>query len=185
MESSSHDTESLVQVLLSLVVLIATTELDAGGEQLPHVLSGGHDTDALVCNVVLHAGLGVDAQLSVLVNGTSKSRIIVCGVDVVGIVFGVVDVLLRAVAAKSFSSDLELARSIAKCHESEDAKQETDGLGGDSLDGTDVDGLRVVTEPVSKVDSRDGHLVELLAIPGAGHGKGKQGIFDITVSPWK
>lgn len=44
-----------------------------------------------------------------------------------------------------------------------------------------INGLRVITEPVSEVDALDIELGELLASASTGHENSKQGIFDITV----
>jgi hypothetical protein len=51
------------------------------------------------------------------------------------------------------------------------------------VDPSLTDSLRVVAKPVAKVDARDGELVELLAVPGPGHGDVEEGIFDVAVAP--
>lgn len=185
-KSGSHETESLVQILLvSIVVSVSASKLDAALEKLPAMLSRRHNTDTLVCNVVLHARLGINGKLCLLIDRATKSTIVLASVNVLGIVLGVIDVLLGAVAAKALRSDLELARSETEGHETQDAEQETDSLSRNSLDGSNIDSLGVITEPVTKVDSGNGHFVEFLAaLDGAGHRDSEEGIFDIAVSPW-
>jgi hypothetical protein len=76
---------------------------------------------------------------------------------------GVVDVLLGPVAAKAVASNLKLLGAIAKAHEAQHPEQNADSLGRHHLDGADVDSLRVVAQPIAKVDTLDVHLAELLA----------------------
>lgn len=183
MESSSQETESLVLVRLSVTLLVATTQLNGTREELLHKLGRSHDSGALVGNVVLHARLGVNRELSLLIDGPSEATIVLASIDILRIILRVVNVLLRAVASKSIGGNLELARSETEGHEAKDTKQEADGLGRDGLDSTNVDSLGVIAKPVTKVDAGDGELVELLAVQGAGHGEGEESIFDIAVSP--
>jgi hypothetical protein len=182
-QSSTHETESLILVRLSLRILVSAAELNHTAKEASDELGRGHDTGALVGNVVLHARLWVDRELSFLINGTSKATVILASVDILGVVLGVVDVLLRAVAAQSLSGNLELAGAVAKGHEAENAKEETDGFGRNGLDSADIDSLGVISEPVSKVRARNVDLVELLAIEGTSQGEGEESIFDIAVSP--
>ena len=145
--------------------------------------SARHDISTLVGNVVLHASLLINGQLNTLVDGPSQAAVVLAGVHVVRIILGVVDVVLRAVAAEPVRSDLKLAGAVAEAEEAEHAKQQADGLCRDGLDGTDVDGLAVVSQPVAKVDTGDHHLVELLAAHGAGHQDLEQGIFNVAMTP--
>lgn len=50
-------------------------------------------------------------------------------------------------------------------------------------DETYVNSLGVVAEPIAKVDTLDVHLGELLAVAGAAHQKGEQGVLDIAMTP--
>ncbi|EPE06016.1 hypothetical protein F503_02845 [Ophiostoma piceae UAMH 11346] len=168
-QTGAEETQGLVEVILVAGAAVGAAELDAAAEELAHVVGTGHDVGALVCNVVLHAGLGVDAELDALVDGATQAGIVAAGIDVVGVVLGVVDVVLGAVAAQTVGGDLELFGAVAKGQEAENTEQQTDGLGRDGLDGTDIDGLAVVAQPVAKVDTRDRELVKLLAADGAGH----------------
>lgn len=95
---------------------------------------------------------------------------------------GVVDVLLRPVAAKSVPGDLEFLGAIAKGHEAQDPEQDADRLGRHHLDGADIDSLRVVSEPVAKVHTLDVHLAKLLACAAADQ-QGKKRVFDIAMAP--
>ena len=183
MQSSTHKAESLVELGLVVGLLVRAAQANALAEELANMLSRGHDASVLVGNVVLHAGLLVNGELDTLIDGATKAAVVVAGVDVVGIVLGVVDMVLGAVAAQAVGGDFKLAATIAKGQETEDAEKEADGFGGNGLDGTDIDGLGVVAEPVAKVNAGNGELVESLAAHGAGHGDLEEGICDITVAP--
>lgn len=60
--------------------------------------------------------------------------------------------LFGSIAAKSLSSHFEFTRAVAKGQETQDPEQDTNGFGADVFDSSNVDGLRVITEPVAKVD---------------------------------
>ena len=168
MQSSSHKAKSLVLIRLSSRVLVSTGKLDGTSKEFLDVPGGSHATGTLVCNVVLHACLGIDRQLSFFVDWASKALIVLTSINVLGVILGVVDVVLGTVAAQSFGSDLELARAVAEGHETENAEQKANGLSRNRLDSTDIDSLGIVSKPVSEVDTRDVDLVELLAVEGLG-----------------
>lgn len=88
---------------------------------------------------------------------------------------------LRTIATKSLSGDLELACSKAEGKEGEAPKQDTDSLGRELLQSTDVDSLRIITEPVAKVDTLDIEFLEFL-IAASDHDQLQEGIFDITMA---
>lgn len=184
MKSSAHESESLVKVFLPVVTFVLAGKLNAAGEELPDVKGRRHDISTLVCDVVLHARFLVNGKLSTLIDRTAESPIVLAGVLVLGVVLGIVDVVFGTVATKTIGSNLKLARAEAEGQEAQDTKEQADGLCGNSLDGTDVDGLGVVTKPIAKVDARDHQLIELLATKGAGHGQGEESIFDIAVTPF-
>lgn len=183
MQAGAQETESLIQIILVIVALIVASKLNALGEKPSDMQSARHDVSTFVRNVVLHAGLFVNGELNSLIDGATEATVVLPGIDVVGIVLGVVDVILRAVGPQTVSRDLELAAAIAEGEEAENAEEEADGFGGDGLDGADIDGLGVVAEPVAEVDARDHHLVELLASHGASHEDGKEGIFNVAMTP--
>ena len=90
--------------------------------------------------------------------------------------------LLWPVAAESVAGDLELLRSVAEAHEAEDPEQDADSLSRDHLDGADIDGLRVVAQPVAKVNTLHVHLAELLAGPAADE-QGEQCVLNVSMAP--
>lgn len=182
-KTSAHETKRLVEIGLVVVVLVAAAELDAAGKEGSDVLGRSHDVIRLGGNVALHSAALVNGELGLLVDGASEAVVVLGGVDIVGIVLGVVDVVLGAVAADAVGGDLELAGAVAKGHEAEDAEEQADGLGGDGLDGADVDGLGVVAEPVAKVNAGDHDFAKLFAVEGLGHGNGEEGILNVTVTP--
>ncbi|KIH89564.1 hypothetical protein SPBR_06515 [Sporothrix brasiliensis 5110] len=182
-QAGAHEAQSLVQVLLALAVAVRAAEIDALAKELTDVVGAGHDASTLVGNVVLHARVGVDGELDALVHGAAEARVVAAGVEVVGIVLGVVDVVFGAVGAQALGGDLEFAGAIAKRQEAQDAEQQANGLGRDGLDGTDVNGLAVVAEPVAKVHAHDSELVELLAAHGTGHEQLQQRVLDVAMPP--
>lgn len=181
----SHETQRLVEVGLVIVVFVAASKFNAAGEEIPNMLGGCHNIGSLIGNVVLHARFRIDAELGALVDWTAKSSVVLAGVDIVGIVLGVINMVLGAVATKTLGSNLEFTGAVAKGEEGKDAEKEADGFCRDRLDSADVDGLRIVTKPVAKVDTSNHELAKLFAVEGAGHDQREQGIFDITVSPYK
>ena len=144
----------------------------------------GHDANTLVRNVVLHASLGINGELDLLVNGPTETAVVLTGILVISVVLGVVNVLLGPVATKSFAGNFELAGAIAEGHEAEDAKEEADSFSRDGLDRSNIDGLGVVAGPVAKVGLLYHELGELLAaVVGVGGGKAEEDVFDITMAP--
>ena len=165
-------------------MFVLAGKLNAAGEELPDVKGRRHDISTLVCNVVLHARFLVNGKLSTLIDRTAESPVVLAGILVLGIVLGIVDMVFGTVATKTIGCNLKLAGAEAEGQEAQDTKEQADGLCGNSLDGTDIDGLGVVAKPIAKVDAGNHQLVELLATKGASHGQGKESIFDITVAPF-
>jgi hypothetical protein len=145
--------------------------------------SASHDVNTLIGDVVLHSRLRVNSKLNSLVYRATETAVVLSSIDVVGVVFGVVDVILGTIAAQALGSDLELTATIAKRQKAEHAEEKTDGLRRDRLDGTDVNGLGVVAKPVTEVYAGNHHLVELLASHGTSHDKLEKGVLDITMTP--
>ena len=127
---------------------------------------------------------------------------VLSGIDVVGVVFGVVDVFFRAITSKSLACDLEFAGTcdvvltsdvydtetlcftISKAHEPKNPKQKPDSVGTDILDSANVDSLRVITKPIAKVNALDIELGELLVATDDTSGqKSKEGVFDVAMTP--
>lgn len=67
-----------------------SAKLNAFAKELADVQSRGHNTGLLIGDVVLEASTGVNSQLNSLVDRTTKSSIILCGIEVVRIVLGIV-----------------------------------------------------------------------------------------------
>jgi hypothetical protein len=91
-------------------------------------------------------------------------------------------VLLRTVAAQTIGSDFKLASGITKGDEGKAPEQDANGVGGQLLQSTDIDGLRVITEPVAKIDLFDIELFKLVAA-ASGDGELDEDAFDVTVTP--
>lgn len=186
MQASAHQAEGLVEVCLVPVFLVSTAKLDAMSKELSDMFSRGHDILVLASNVFFHAIAFVNRQFGFFVNWSTETVVVIASVDIVRIIFGVVDMVFGAVAANSIGSNFKFAGAVAKCHEAEDAEEKPDGFGGNRLDCSNIDGLGIVTKPVPKVDARYHYLVELFARKGIGHGNGEQGIFNVTMAPcWK
>lgn len=184
MQAGAQKTQSLVLVGLVLRAVEAAAELDAATEEVADVLGRRHDAGALVGNVVLHARVRVDAELRLLVDGPAQAAVVAARVLIVGVVLRVVDVVLGPVAAEPVGRHLELPRAVAKGQEAEDAQQQPDRLGRHRLDRAHVDCLRVVAQPVAKVDARDVELAELLAAGRARHHDLEEDILNVTMAPW-
>jgi hypothetical protein len=95
---------------------------------------------------------------------------------------GVVNVLLGAVAAQPVPGDFKLLRPVAKGHEAQDPQQDADRLGRHHLHSAHVNRLRVVAQPVAKVDALHVHLAELLARL-AGDEQREQRVLNVAVAP--
>jgi hypothetical protein len=93
-------------------------------------------------------------------------------------------VILWAVATQAVSSDLELSRAVAESQETKDTEKKADSFGRDRLDSAYVDGLRIISKPIAKVNPRNHDLVEFRMLHSTGHGQSEEGIFDVTVSPY-
>ena len=71
------------------------------------------DTGALVCDVVLQSGVLINGKLNGLINWLTELSMVLSGIDVVGVILWVVDVIFRSVASETLSGDLELLGSIS------------------------------------------------------------------------
>jgi hypothetical protein len=91
-------------------------------------------------------------------------------------------VLLRPVAAQTVAGNLELLGTVSKRHEAQNPQKNTNSLSRHHLDSAHIDSLRVVPQPVAKVDALDVHLAELLSSP-AGDQERQQRIFNVSVAP--
>lgn len=90
--------------------------------------------------------------------------------------------LFRAIATQPVPSDLELLGAITEAQEAQDPKQDANRLSRHHLDGANIDSLRVIAEPIAKVDPLDVHLAELLA-RARGDEQRKQRIFNVSMAP--
>jgi hypothetical protein len=70
-QPSSHKAKSLVLVRLSLRVFVSAAELNGTAKELLDMLSRSHDACTFIRNVVLHASLGINRQLSFFIDGSS------------------------------------------------------------------------------------------------------------------
>jgi len=129
--------------------------------------------------------------------------VVLSGIDVVGVIFGVVNVFFGAVTSKPLACDLEFAGTcdavltfavyvhtettsltISEAHKSKNPEQKPDSVGTDILDSANIDSLRVITKPVAKVDTLDIELRELLVTADdASSQESKESVFDISMTP--
>lgn len=110
-KTGAHQSESLVQVLLSIFAGVPAAQLDTLGEKAAHMQRTCHNIDTFVCNVVLHAGFLINGQLHPLIDRTSQTLVVLAGVLVVGIILGVINVICDgrlAVATCSALGTLEV-----------------------------------------------------------------------------
>jgi hypothetical protein len=95
---------------------------------------------------------------------------------------GVVNVLLGPIAPQPVSCNLKLLGAVSKGHEAQNPEEDADGLSRHHLDRAHIDSLRVVAQPVAKVDALYVHFAELLASP-AGNEERKQCVFNVSMAP--
>ena len=138
-------------------------KLDASSKKIANKTGRGGDSNVLCSNVVLKPSFWVDSQLATLVYWTSQPSVILASINIVCVVLRVIDVLLGAIAAKSICSHLEFFGAITKAHEAQNPKNDTDGFRTDIFDSSDVHGLTVIPQPVTKIHSLYVKLSELLA----------------------
>jgi hypothetical protein len=91
-------------------------------------------------------------------------------------------VLLRPVAAQAVTRDLKLLGAVSKGHEAKNPEQDADSLCRHHLDSAHVDSLRVVAQPIAKVDALYVHLAELLSSP-AGDQEREQRVLNVSMAP--
>lgn len=130
--------------------------MDAAGDAVPDVAGAGRPLTRFVGNVVFHSGPGVNLGLY-RKDGSAESFVELGCVHPICIAQGIVNVLLCTVDAKPFGRDLKFFGRISKCHEGEDPDEDTDGLGVDTLQGSNVQSLGVVPQEVAEVNALDEH----------------------------
>lgn len=119
MTGCTKETKCLVKVLVVLGVLVPPAEINSFSEEVSDHTRGGSDAEIFRSNVVLHTSPLINAKLCPLIHRTTQAPVVLPRIDVVRIVFRVVNVLFWAVAAKSFCRNFKLAGAIAKAHETE------------------------------------------------------------------
>jgi hypothetical protein len=115
MQASSQASECFTKVFLLTPVVSAgvdPTKVDTPREGPLDVPERCGDSEALVGDVILHAGTRVDLELDGI-DGASESRIPLSGVLVIGVVFRVIDVLFRSVYPQSLGRHFEFFRGVA------------------------------------------------------------------------
>jgi hypothetical protein len=95
---------------------------------------------------------------------------------------GVVDVLFGPVAAQPITRHLKLLGTVAKGHEAQHPEKNPNRFRRHHLHRANVDGLRIVAQPVAKVDALHVHLAELLPSP-AGNEQREQRVLDVSMAP--
>ncbi len=83
-------------------------------------------TAPFIGNVILHASVHVNLKFDLL-DRSPKTRIILSCIFVIGVVFGVVNMLLRPVDAQTFFRDLKFLSGITKGQKTQDPDLETSG----------------------------------------------------------
>jgi hypothetical protein len=96
MSGSSQKPQSLVEVRLVVRSLRAACKINAAAKQIPDMPSGRGDARVFSGNVGLKAGTIIYAQFAPLIDRPTESTVVLAGIDVVGVVFRVVNVFLRA-----------------------------------------------------------------------------------------
>ena len=185
----AKQTKRLVLISIAVVGTRRATLLNTFSQGRSDVLSGcGPVTTTLIRNVIFHAGLGINLEFSG-VNRTTESPVVSTRILALSVALGVVNMLLSTVDAKSVTGDLKLLSTIAKLSESHNPKHNADQLRANVFaEGADINCLRVITEPVAKVDPLNSKVVELLSAlefgneGSRGHSKGSEGVLNVSVS---
>jgi hypothetical protein len=138
MACGTEEAQGLVELLLVSASVERSAEIDAATEEVADQLCRRGNAQIFRGDVVLQAGSLIDAQLPLFIDRGTQSAVVLTGIFVVSVVFGVVDMLLKvqlaefcgrldttsaylgAVATKSLGGDLEFASTIAKGQETED-----------------------------------------------------------------
>lgn len=107
--SCTKQTQCLEEVFVILGVLVPSSQVDGFAKEIPDESRGGCDAEIFGSNVIFHAITFVNGELPPLVDRTAESPVVLPGIDVVGVVFGVVDVFFRAVTSKPLAGYLKLA----------------------------------------------------------------------------
>ena len=126
-----------------VVVMASTTKLNCLTKRFTDITGASFPSTALVRDIIFHACVGIDFEFAT-VNWTAETGVILSCVDVVGIVFRVIDVFFRTVDSETFFRDLLLAKGgkgmdlefsgrISEGHETEDPNKDTNRSGIQSL----------------------------------------------------
>lgn len=123
MKSLSKTTESFAEICflassMTCTIGIKTSKMYTARHAELYIASTSSPPTLLVGNVVLHACVHVDLEFDLL-HRTSEAWIELSGIIIIGVVFGIVDVLFRSVDTKTFFSNLEFLGSIAKREEAQ------------------------------------------------------------------
>lgn len=86
MQTSSQKTESLIEILLVMIPVVFTSQLNALLEETSDQASRGSATSIFRGNIDLQSSLGVDLKFLFLVDGGTKAWIILASIFVVGVV---------------------------------------------------------------------------------------------------
>lgn len=90
----SEQTEGLVQIIFVVAPLVLSSKLDAAPVKVANHASRGCNATVFRGNVCFETSSFIDSKLPTLVDRCAEARVILSGVNVVGVIFGVVDVLL-------------------------------------------------------------------------------------------
>ena len=91
--------------------------------------------------------------------------------------------LFRSVAAQSVRSYFEFFGCVSKAHESKNPENNPNSLSADIFDGSHVDRLTIVTQPITEINPFDVQLAKFLAPCRAGHQDIEEGVLDVAMSP--
>jgi hypothetical protein len=115
--------------------------LNASTKEIPHMLRRSHDASLLIGNIVLQTGSRINGKLNPLIDRPTQSAVVLGSIEIVCIVFRIVDVIFWTIAAKTFGGNFEFLRAKSKSHESEDPEKNPNRFCGNVFDRTDIDCL--------------------------------------------
>jgi hypothetical protein len=90
---------------VSFVILSASTKFNGLGKGFTNVTSTCRPSTLLICNVIFYSGARIDFKFT-RIDWTAKTTIILSSIDVIGVIFRIIDMFFRSVNSKSFLSYL-------------------------------------------------------------------------------
>lgn len=93
----SKETESLVQIIFVVTALVLPSELNTAPVEVANHTSRSCNAAVFRGNICLETSSFIDSKFPTFVNRCTEALVVLSSVNVVGVIFGVVDMFLGAV----------------------------------------------------------------------------------------